>query len=181
MLHLLLLIFLIDSFPGIDDDLIKHNRRPGMTKGQIEFSTKTPHLILTLLPTDRLEGPTKNNRKKRSAADTSVCSRYREKECWSVCVCSMCVWKYYLLLLLSLECLIFLLGIRYFCVMLAWLYVPCQHALEKLRWDSKMNASTKIDANIWYKWLCAYSILQSHHYLYSTICNTDDFKAASQQ
>uniref|UniRef100_A0A8C2KSG3 Transforming growth factor beta n=1 Tax=Cyprinus carpio TaxID=7962 RepID=A0A8C2KSG3_CYPCA len=62
-------------FAGIDDDIIKLNRRPGMTKGQIEFSTKTPHLILTLLPTDRLESPTKKNRKKRSAADTSVCSR----------------------------------------------------------------------------------------------------------
>uniref|UniRef100_A0A673MWM6 Transforming growth factor beta n=1 Tax=Sinocyclocheilus rhinocerous TaxID=307959 RepID=A0A673MWM6_9TELE len=74
-------------FAGIDDDLIKQNRRPGMTKGQIEFSTKTPHLILTLLPTDRLESPTKKNRKKRSAAVTSICSRYREKECWNVCVC----------------------------------------------------------------------------------------------
>uniref|UniRef100_A0A673MJK1 Transforming growth factor beta n=1 Tax=Sinocyclocheilus rhinocerous TaxID=307959 RepID=A0A673MJK1_9TELE len=42
---------------------------------QIEFSTKTPHLILTLLPTDRLESPTKKNRKKRSAAVTSICSR----------------------------------------------------------------------------------------------------------
>uniref|UniRef100_A0A673MWR9 Transforming growth factor beta n=1 Tax=Sinocyclocheilus rhinocerous TaxID=307959 RepID=A0A673MWR9_9TELE len=62
-------------FAGIDDDLIKQNRRPGMTKGQIEFSTKTPHLILTLLPTDRLESPTKKNRKKRSAAVTSICSR----------------------------------------------------------------------------------------------------------
>ncbi|XP_016305705.1 transforming growth factor beta-2-like isoform X2 [Sinocyclocheilus anshuiensis] len=63
------------AFRGIDDDLIKQNRRPGMTKGQIEFSTKTPHLILTLLPTDRLESPTKKNRKKRSAAVTSICSR----------------------------------------------------------------------------------------------------------
>ncbi len=85
---LLSLIFWIESFLGIDDDLIKQNRRPGMTKGQIEFSTKTPHLILTLLPTDRLESPTKKTRKKRSAADTSICSRYREKECWSVCVCN---------------------------------------------------------------------------------------------
>lgn len=63
-------------FTGVDDDLIRPNRRPGLTKGQIEFSTKTPHLILTLRPTDRLENPNKKNRKKRAAADATTCSRY---------------------------------------------------------------------------------------------------------
>lgn len=66
-------------FTGVDDDLIRPNRRPGVTKGQIEFSTKTPHLILTLLPTDRLESPNKKNRKKRAAADATTCSRYEKK------------------------------------------------------------------------------------------------------
>uniref|UniRef100_A0A4W4GE89 Transforming growth factor beta n=1 Tax=Electrophorus electricus TaxID=8005 RepID=A0A4W4GE89_ELEEL len=50
--------------------------RPGLTKGQVEFSTKTPHLILTLLPTDRLENPNKKHRKRRAASDTTTCSRY---------------------------------------------------------------------------------------------------------
>ncbi|XP_053486910.1 transforming growth factor beta-2 proprotein [Ictalurus furcatus] len=68
-------------FAGVDDDLIRPNRRPGLTKGQIEFSTKTPHLILTLRPTDRLENPNKKNRKKRAAADTTTCSRNADQGC----------------------------------------------------------------------------------------------------
>ncbi|KAK2838656.1 hypothetical protein Q7C36_013470 [Tachysurus vachellii] len=68
-------------FAGVDDDLIRPNRRPGGTKGAIEFSTKTPHLILTLLPTDRLENPNKKNRKKRAAADAATCSRNADQSC----------------------------------------------------------------------------------------------------
>ncbi|XP_030622060.1 transforming growth factor beta-2 proprotein [Chanos chanos] len=68
-------------FAGLDDDLIKKNKRPGQTKGQIEFSTKTPHLILTLLPTDRLENPVKKHRKKRAAADATTCSRNTDQGC----------------------------------------------------------------------------------------------------
>ncbi|XP_041930586.1 transforming growth factor beta-2 proprotein [Alosa sapidissima] len=64
-------------FAGIDDDF----RRQGPTKGQIEFSTKTPHLILTLLPTDRMENPGKKNRKKRAAPDTTTCSRNADQGC----------------------------------------------------------------------------------------------------
>ncbi|XP_036404840.1 transforming growth factor beta-2 proprotein [Megalops cyprinoides] len=68
-------------FAGIDDDLIKQFKKLGATKGQIEFSTKTPHLILTLLPSDRLENPAKKNRKKRAAADTPTCSRNADQGC----------------------------------------------------------------------------------------------------
>ncbi|KAL7885736.1 hypothetical protein AOLI_G00060310 [Acnodon oligacanthus] len=68
-------------FAGVDDDLIRQSRKPGATKGQIEFSTKTPHLILTLLPTDRLDNPAKKNRKKRAAADTTTCSRNADQSC----------------------------------------------------------------------------------------------------
>lgn len=68
---------LISPFAGVDDELIRPNRRPSVTKGPIEFSTKTPHLILTLLPTDRLENSNKKNRKKRAAADATTCARYR--------------------------------------------------------------------------------------------------------
>ncbi|KAL7863110.1 hypothetical protein SRHO_G00120940 [Serrasalmus rhombeus] len=68
-------------FAGVDDDLMRQSRRPGATKGQIEFSTKTPHLILTLLPTDRLDNPAKKNRKKRAAADTTTCSRNADQGC----------------------------------------------------------------------------------------------------
>ncbi|KAJ8331970.1 hypothetical protein SKAU_G00430490 [Synaphobranchus kaupii] len=68
-------------FAGIDDDLIKQLKKPGAVKGQIEFSTKTPHLILTLLPSDRLENPGKKNRKKRAAADNPTCSRNADQGC----------------------------------------------------------------------------------------------------
>ncbi|XP_007247501.1 transforming growth factor beta-2 proprotein [Astyanax mexicanus] len=68
-------------FAGVDDDLMRQNRRTGATKGQIEFSTKTPHLILTLLPTDRLDNPSKKTRKKRAAADTTTCSRNADQSC----------------------------------------------------------------------------------------------------
>ncbi|XP_062856470.1 transforming growth factor beta-2 proprotein [Trichomycterus rosablanca] len=67
-------------FAGVDDDLIRQQRRPSLTKGQLEFSTKTPHLILTLLPTDRLENPNRKNRKKRAAAD-STCLRNGDQGC----------------------------------------------------------------------------------------------------
>ncbi|XP_026872795.2 transforming growth factor beta-2 proprotein [Electrophorus electricus] len=68
-------------FAGVDDDLVRQNRRPGLTKGQVEFSTKTPHLILTLLPTDRLENPNKKHRKRRAASDTTTCSRNADQSC----------------------------------------------------------------------------------------------------
>ncbi|XP_076877889.1 transforming growth factor beta-2 proprotein [Brachyhypopomus gauderio] len=68
-------------FAGIDDDLVRQNRRPALMKGQVEFSTKTPHLILTLLPTDRLENPNKKTRKRRAAGDTTTCSRNTEQGC----------------------------------------------------------------------------------------------------
>ncbi|KAK1804137.1 hypothetical protein P4O66_020177, partial [Electrophorus voltai] len=69
------------AFQGVDDDLVRQNRRPGLTKGQVEFSTKTPHLILTLLPTDRLENPNKKHRKRRAASDTTTCSRNADQSC----------------------------------------------------------------------------------------------------
>ncbi|CAJ1058737.1 transforming growth factor beta-2 proprotein-like [Xyrichtys novacula] len=63
-------------FAGVDDEQLRQIRRPGQVKGQSDFSTKTPHLILTLLPSDRVDNPAKKNRKKRAAAtDTSTCSR----------------------------------------------------------------------------------------------------------
>ncbi|XP_060783917.1 transforming growth factor beta-2 proprotein [Neoarius graeffei] len=68
-------------FAGVDDELIRPNRRPSVTKGPIEFSTKTPHLILTLLPTDRLENSNKKNRKKRAAADATTCARNADQGC----------------------------------------------------------------------------------------------------
>ncbi|KAL4623001.1 transforming growth factor beta-2-like [Arapaima gigas] len=68
-------------FAGIDDDMIKQHRKPEAVKGQIEFSTKTPHLILTLLPSERLENPGKKNRKRRAAADTPACSRNADQGC----------------------------------------------------------------------------------------------------
>lgn len=61
---------------GVDDERIRQLRKPGQVKGQADFSTKTPHLILTVLPSDRVDNPAKKNRKKRAAAtDTTTCSR----------------------------------------------------------------------------------------------------------
>ncbi|XP_018592829.2 transforming growth factor beta-2 proprotein [Scleropages formosus] len=68
-------------FAGIDDEMMRHHKKPEAVKGQIEFSTKTPHLILTLLPSDRLENPGKKNRKRRAAADTPACSRNADQGC----------------------------------------------------------------------------------------------------
>ncbi|KAM9377817.1 transforming growth factor beta-2 proprotein [Pholidichthys leucotaenia] len=63
-------------FAGVDDEQLRQMRKPGQVKGQVDFSTKTPHLILTLLPSDRVDNPAKKNRKKRAAAtDTATCSR----------------------------------------------------------------------------------------------------------
>lgn len=60
----------------MDDERLRQMRKPGQVKGQADFSTKTPHLILTLLPSDRVDNPARKNRKKRAAAiDTSTCSR----------------------------------------------------------------------------------------------------------
>lgn len=61
---------------GVDDEHLRQIRKPGQVKGQADFSTKTPHLILTVLPSDRVDNPAKKNRKKRAAAtDTTTCSR----------------------------------------------------------------------------------------------------------
>lgn len=61
---------------GVDDERIRQIRKAGKLKGQADFSTKTPHLILTLLPSDRVDNPTTKNRKKRAAVtDSSTCSR----------------------------------------------------------------------------------------------------------
>ena len=49
---------------GVDDEQLRQIRKPGQVKGQADFSTKTPHLILTLLPSDRVDNPAKKNRKK---------------------------------------------------------------------------------------------------------------------
>ncbi|XP_074530299.1 transforming growth factor beta-2 proprotein [Halichoeres trimaculatus] len=69
-------------FAGVDDEQLRQIRRPGQVKGQADFSTKTPHLILTLLPSDRVDNPAKKNRKKRAAAtDTSTCSRGSDQGC----------------------------------------------------------------------------------------------------
>nr|XP_020449888.1 transforming growth factor beta-2-like isoform X2 [Monopterus albus] len=60
-------------FAGVDNELLHQIRKPGQVK---DFSTKTPHLILTLLPSDRVDNPAKKNRKKRAAAtDATTCSR----------------------------------------------------------------------------------------------------------
>lgn len=69
-------------FAGVDDELLHQVKKPGLMKGQVEFSTKTPHLILTLLPSDRLDNPGKKTRKRRSAAtDTNTCSRNTDQGC----------------------------------------------------------------------------------------------------
>ncbi|KAK0131057.1 Transforming growth factor beta-2 [Merluccius polli] len=69
-------------FAGVDDEQLRQMRRPGQTKGQADFSSKTPHLILTLLPSDRVDNPTKKSRKRRAAAvDSSTCSRNSEQGC----------------------------------------------------------------------------------------------------
>lgn len=61
---------------GVDDEKLRQIRKPGKVKGQADFSTKTPHLILTVLPSDRVDNPAAKSRKKRAAAtDTTTCSR----------------------------------------------------------------------------------------------------------
>ncbi|XP_072251665.1 transforming growth factor beta-2 proprotein [Leuresthes tenuis] len=65
-------------FAGVDDERLRQMRKPG----QADFSTKTPHLILTLLPSDRVDNPAKRSRKKRAAAtDTTTCSRGSDQGC----------------------------------------------------------------------------------------------------
>ncbi|KAI3351664.1 hypothetical protein L3Q82_020498 [Scortum barcoo] len=70
-------------FAGVDDEQLRQIRKPGqVVKGQADFSTKTPHLILTVLPSDRVDNPAKKNRKKRAAAtDTTTCSRGSDQGC----------------------------------------------------------------------------------------------------
>ncbi|XP_029627567.1 transforming growth factor beta-2 proprotein-like isoform X2 [Salmo trutta] len=69
---------------GLDDELLQQQlQRPGsgLAKGQVDFSTKTPHLILTLLPSYRVDNPGKKSRKKRATADTTTCSRNSDVDC----------------------------------------------------------------------------------------------------
>ncbi|MEQ2197046.1 hypothetical protein XENOCAPTIV_021763 [Xenoophorus captivus] len=69
-------------FAGVDDERLRQMRKPGQVKGQADFSTKTPHLILTLLPSDRVDNPAKKNRKRRAAAtETTTCSRGSDQGC----------------------------------------------------------------------------------------------------
>ncbi|XP_074504722.1 transforming growth factor beta-2 proprotein [Sebastes fasciatus] len=69
-------------FAGVDDEQLRQIRKPGPVKGQADFTTKTPHLILTVLPSDRVENPVKKNRKKRAAAtETTTCSRGSDTGC----------------------------------------------------------------------------------------------------
>lgn len=49
-------------FAGLDDEKLRQIRKPGQVKGQADFRTKTPHLILTVLPSDRVD-----NRPRRTA------------------------------------------------------------------------------------------------------------------
>ncbi|XP_077434334.1 transforming growth factor beta-2 proprotein [Vanacampus margaritifer] len=69
-------------FAGVDDEQLRQLKKQSQVKGQADFSSKTPHLILTLLPSDRVDNPTKRNRKKRAAAtDAATCSRGSESGC----------------------------------------------------------------------------------------------------
>uniref|UniRef100_H3DHC4 Transforming growth factor beta n=1 Tax=Tetraodon nigroviridis TaxID=99883 RepID=H3DHC4_TETNG len=69
-------------FAGVDDERIRQIRKAGKVKGQADFSTKTPHLILTLLPSDRVDNPTTKSRRKRAAAtEPSTCSRSSDQGC----------------------------------------------------------------------------------------------------
>lgn len=70
-------------FAGVDDERLRQMRKPGQVKGQADFSTKTPHLILTLLPSDRVDNPAKKNRRKRAAAaaDATTCTRGSDQGC----------------------------------------------------------------------------------------------------
>ncbi|XP_042181874.1 transforming growth factor beta-3 proprotein-like [Oncorhynchus tshawytscha] len=75
---------LLCSSSGLDDELLQQQlRRPGsgLAKGQVDFSTKTPHVILTLRPSDRVDNPGKMTRKKRATADTTTCSRNSDVDC----------------------------------------------------------------------------------------------------
>ncbi|XP_069036448.1 transforming growth factor beta-2 proprotein [Lepisosteus oculatus] len=68
-------------FAGLDDQLIKQYKKSGSKGSKFDISTKTPHLILTLLPTDRLESPAKKGRERRAAGDTPTCSRNADQSC----------------------------------------------------------------------------------------------------
>ncbi|XP_066575192.1 transforming growth factor beta-2 proprotein [Amia ocellicauda] len=66
-------------FAGLDEDVVK----PAGKRGGRESSPRTPYLILTLLPSERLEPNTKRSRRRRAAVatttpnqnDTPNCSR----------------------------------------------------------------------------------------------------------
>ncbi|XP_005988913.1 transforming growth factor beta-2 proprotein [Latimeria chalumnae] len=64
-------------FAGIDEDHVKEFKK---LKPKQDYSAKTPHLILTLLPTYRLESSHKSRRKKRTL-ETPVCSRSTDQGC----------------------------------------------------------------------------------------------------
>ncbi|XP_069501244.1 transforming growth factor beta-2 proprotein-like [Ambystoma mexicanum] len=64
-------------FVGIDDEIIKELPK---TKWKPEYSTKTPHLIVTLLPSNRMETLQNNWRKKR-AVETPSCTKNTDQGC----------------------------------------------------------------------------------------------------
>lgn len=67
-------------FAGIDDDLIKQFEKT-VKGGRSDYSSKTPHLILTLLPAHRMESSQKTTRRKRAARETPTCSRNVDQGC----------------------------------------------------------------------------------------------------
>ncbi|XP_043931660.1 transforming growth factor beta-2 proprotein-like [Protopterus annectens] len=64
-------------FAGIDDDLIK-DLKP---KTKLAYSMKTPHLMLTLLPSHRLGSAHKNRRKKRGVEQSQHCRQLEQGCC----------------------------------------------------------------------------------------------------
>ncbi|XP_034037854.1 LOW QUALITY PROTEIN: transforming growth factor beta-2 proprotein [Thalassophryne amazonica] len=69
-------------FAGVDDEKLRMLKKSGQIKGQADFSTKMPHIILTLLPSDRVDNPARKNRKRRAATtDTTTCSRSSDQGC----------------------------------------------------------------------------------------------------
>lgn len=64
-------------FVGIDVDIIKDLTK---NKWKPEYSSKTPHLILTLLPPNRMETLQNNQRKKR-AVETPTCTKSTDQGC----------------------------------------------------------------------------------------------------
>ncbi|XP_078516636.1 transforming growth factor beta-2 proprotein-like isoform X2 [Lissotriton helveticus] len=62
---------------GIDVDIMKDLPK---NKWKPEYSSKTPHLILTLLPPNRME-TLQNNRRKKRAVETPTCTKSTDQGC----------------------------------------------------------------------------------------------------